>query len=224
MKLAKKIIVGCLILLLTTTPLIVSAGLRENVKILSMNRNNVNSLGTVTLTHQPLLYKYSEYQGMKVNYTPPPDNPHFIYNFTELENGSILLNFTLFFIHYLNQPGAPYYASYLFPNKFRYTWVNRFWIVKPGEPDIFSVVKEVFCTSNYPEPFNITVGGRYLETNGNDTILRFACTGEPGITPVQLLSQIIIPLIFPGIFEDFLSPFNEPYGYIEITVHPVIET
>jgi len=219
MKGIKKIFVGSIILLLTMT-IIVSAGINENKQVESLNMNSYNSLGTITIQHQPMLYGYSEYHGMKVNYTPPPENPNLDYYFPELENGTVHLNFTLNFVHYLNYPGMPYFASWLFPNTFRFSWINRFWIHQPGNPvDIFTVEHQEYCTSDYPVSFNITVECKYLQTNGNDTILEFWCRGAPGVTPLKVIYTIIASL--PGVGRNLLSPYCDPYSYIPITIHPV---
>jgi hypothetical protein len=218
MKVAKKIFIGSLILLLATTPLIATAGINESKQSLSMN-DETGFLGTVTIRHQPMLV--AESKGMEVvSYEPPEDNPNFIYNFTELENGSVRLNFTVTIKHFLNKPGMPYFASWLFPNNFRFTWVKYFWIHEPGKPyDIYTIENQKPCTSTNVETYNIPATGKYLETNGENVTLHFWLWGYPGVTPIRFIYTIIS--LRPGGGENFLSPYCDPLNYIEITIHPV---
>jgi hypothetical protein len=224
MRVGKKILIGSIILLLTTTPLIASAGPNENIKSQPMTVES-GFLGTFNITHQPLLYNYKTNHGMNVNYIYPPGNPNLVYNFTELENGTVRLNFTLNFLHHLNQPGAPYVylAEFIFPFRYRSTIIDRFWIHQTGKPDIYSVPREVWCTSDDPVPFNITVTGKYLQTNHTNVTLEFWCTGMPGITPIKFISYVVIPSL-PGIKQNFLQEAAYPNPNLLITIHPVQET
>jgi len=222
MKVAKKIFVGSILLLLATTPLIASAGINESKQSLSMN-DETGFLGTVTIRHQPMLWVYSEHHGMDVvSYEPPEDNPNFIYNFTQLENGSVRLNLTVTIKHFLNKPGSmPYIASKVFPNNFRFTCVKNFWIHQPPNPyDIYSIENQKPCTSPDVTTYNITATGKYLETKGKDVHLHFWLWGFPGVTPIWFIYTLISML--PGVSKNFLSPYCDPLNYIEITIHPLV--
>ncbi|MCX6661156.1 MAG: hypothetical protein NTY91_01230 [Euryarchaeota archaeon] len=216
----KKIIVSCIILLLTTTPLIASARINENKQNLSMNVYEGNSLGTVTVEHQPILWGYFKYHGINTSYTPPSTHPTFDYYFPELENGTVCLNFTVTIKHYLNYASIPYFAQRLFPNNFRYTWVNRLHMSRLQEPDIFSIENKNNCTSQNMETYNITVDGIYYTTNGANITFYFWLYGFAAITPFSTLHDLTNTFLLPW-RHNFLSPYCNPYNCISITIHPI---
>jgi hypothetical protein len=220
MKFEKKIIVGCIILLLTTIPLIASARIYENKQNLSMNVYDGNSLGTVTVEHQPMLWNYFTYHGINTSYTPPSTHPTFDYYFPELDNGTVCLNFTVTIKHYLNYPGIPYFTQRIFPNTFRYTWVNRFHMARPYEPDIFSIENKNNCITQNMETYNITVDGKYYPTNGATITVYFWLWGLAAITPFSAVHNFTNTFFFFW-KQNFLLPYCMPYNCILITIHPI---
>lgn len=216
MKVAKKIFVGSIILLLATTPLIATAGKNEINKTSSMNVDEVYSLGQVNISHEPM-FNVPDKKGMRVEFWPADT---YDFNFTEV-NGTVQLNFILTIKHQLNRPPIPYFAEFIFRHNFRYTWVNRLYIHNPeNDEDIYSIENKTVCNTDYWVYYNITMTGKYLTTNGENKTLTFWLYGGPAITPIKFI-YTMISLIVPGLLRNWLIPYCNPYDYIPITIHPI---
>jgi hypothetical protein len=220
MKYEKELIVGSIILLLMTTPLIASARINELKQNLPTTVYNGNSLGTVTVEHHPILWHYFTYHGITTSYTPPSTHPTFDYYFPELDNGTVCLNFSVTINHYLNYSGIPYFTRFLFPNTFRYTWVNSFQMARPDEPDIFNIENKNNCICENMETYTITVDGKYYATNGASIAVYFWLWGLAAITLFSAVHNFTNTFFFFW-KQNFLLPYCMPYNCILITIHPI---
>ena len=211
MKVAKKIFVGSIILLLITTPIHVIAGVNENTHPSTLNSFGNNSLGKITIVHLPLYIQYFKFHGINnFDYDPPEDNPGYNYRFCEVD-GKVLMNFSLTVEHRLNIV-MPFFLV-------RYTWINDLWIGKGV--DYFRIENKRLCVSEAPEIYyvNMTEEDQIvpLETNGENVTLQFYLYGMPVVT-TSVGVHTLMELIMPGLKLNFLE---DEGGHIPITIIPV---
>ncbi len=167
MKLLKKLLVGSIILLLSTTFLVSAAQIKQNPNAEPVNTTEMNSLGKFVIRHWPLSPIYIKYKGMEIiEYTPPDD---YIYEFPEDENGTVWMNFSLTIEHWLNNVGV-YWAKFLFPNNFRFTCFSSY-IFDDGIDYIFYDHCEDVPTNYSHEEFMIYMYAVGLKTNGQNKTL-----------------------------------------------------
>jgi len=210
MNVGKKLLVGSIVLLLATTPLIATAGKNDISQPLSSSYYETYSLGQLNVTHQPPTYfffekKLMDFEFWKVN--------SYDFDFTEV-NGVVILNFTVTVKHCLNMVPT-YFAKFMFPNNYRGTWINRLYIHYPdGGNDTYSVEDVHYTTSSDWVYYTINMTGRHLTTNGENKTLTFFFWGGPAVTPIPFV-QSVVGLI-KGMFRNFLAPDD----HITITIHP----
>jgi len=207
MKVAKKIFIGSMILLLITTPILVSAGVNKNTHPLSLNVSEYNSLGTAILKHQPLLRTIFTDKGLVTNYEEPVGNLLYDYYFPEDENGSVNLNFTLYVKHLVN-PISIYWAKFIWPEHHRSSGITL-WINFNGEEYCYD--RSVTDCNNSPDfqYYNISIKGlKPLVTNGENKTGILYINAWPAITPISF---------FQILCERF---FSDKVVQTDITIHP----
>ena len=215
MKFGKKIFVGSIVLLLATTSLIASAGKNEISQTPSTSHYETYSLGQLNVTHQPVIAGWGQHHGMDVKFWPAKS---YYFNSTEV-NGVVYVNFTLTVKHCLNKIPT-YFAKFLFPHRYRGTWINCLWIRDPkNSEDIYSIEDINYTTSTTWVYYNITATGQTIEiTNHSDYNLTFWLWGAPAITPIPFVQSVIAT--FPSVYRNFLAEAAAPYDHITITIHP----
>ena len=182
MNIGKKIFVGCIILLLSMTPILAATELNHATDISPIKTANMNSLGTVTIVHLPLLPGWLRQRGMTVKYEAPEDNPTFEYYFPEDENGYVHMNFTLNVKHRKNPVGF-YLASWIWSGKYRYTGIHA-WVAYNGEDIIDLREYDELCIQTQFENFTRVISGD-LKTDGENLSCLFWWNAWPGITPLD---------------------------------------
>jgi len=210
---SKGLVLVTIILLMSTTPLLVANKVNENIHPVALKDFGNNSLGTVTLMHYALYYRYLKFHGLVViDYEPPEDNPNYDYYFCEID-GKVRMNFSLTVIHRLNAV-----VPFLFD---RYTWINDLWIGK-GPVDYFRIQPPELC---YSEAFvtyyvNLTEDAQIVDliTNGENVTIQFWLYGMPAVTNSGSIHNIM-EIILPGIKQDLLKPVGG--SPIEINIIPV---
>lgn len=203
MKLAKKFFVGCLILLLSITPLFVTAELSKNISIAHLSIYDNNSLGTLELQHEPILSTFSTFRGLKTRYYEPEGNPNYEYHFPEV-NGSVRINFTLHVKHLKNPiPG------YILPSRFSGVTV---YIAKSGGEQI--------C---YSQNFTFIDNASYVSYNISIPSLKSIFTNGSNMTLILWGEAFPVPSIFRdspkfGLWTDFCEKFfvDEYAGFKDI--------
>jgi len=212
MKILKKLFVGSIILLMLTTPLLVTAGVNEKTNVSSLNVYDGNSLGKITVAHIPLYIGWFKNHGVRVRYEGPPDNPGYDYYFTEVA-GEVYMNFSLTVEHRLDDINM-FFAD-------RYTWINNLWI-SGGSPrrDYFSIENKTLCDNISFETYYINITEEEqlepLKTNGESVYLEFWLFGMPAATNspgIHILMELL-----PGLPLNFLESEG---GKVPITIHPV---
>lgn len=162
MKILKRLFVGSIILVLLTTPLLVSAGINEKTETTNMSVLPQNSLGWFDIVHQAFLP--SRKMISKCVHNDPPDNPTYQYWFPEDEEGYVDMNFTVNFTHVLNDVGT-YFSEVTWPNSFRFTCA-KLWI-RANNVDSPVLWTQTLCINFIPGNYTITLkDGEPLKTNG----------------------------------------------------------
>jgi hypothetical protein len=175
----RRLFVGSIILLLSTTPLLVIAGVNEDIHLSTLNLPEENSLGMLIVEHLPM-YR------MIVRYYPPEEGN--VYYFPEGENGYVNMNFTLNVSHCLK--GGPFFASWIWPDNYRYTaietWVNY-------DKEDYVVDKNIIlCNSYLFKDYQIKMSAaKPLYTNGETLACRLWITAYPAITPIPFVQDIL---------------------------------
>ena len=161
MNVAKKIFVGCLVMLLSTTPLLVTAETKDanNEINASIYENESYCLGTLTVIHDPFYYKWFENKGARMEFEPN-ESIDYPYQFCEVD-GKVWMNFCFIVRHRLN--AGPYYIN---P---RYTLIDHVWI-NYNSTDYFNIWDEHLCDSDVFKEYRINltpdVQKEGLPTNG----------------------------------------------------------
>jgi len=185
---SKRLVISSIILLLLTAPILTSAELNKNTQPTSLNIYANNSLGTVTVDHQPGLFGIIRNKGAIVKYEPPDDNPNYDYYFPEDENGTVIMNFTLHVKHRLNDIGV-YWGELLWPTEHRWTLI-KIWVSAPNGSDVISNETKTVCINkSIFEEYDITVIAS-LDTNGNTTKCKLWMTAWPLYTPYPFIHNI----------------------------------
>jgi hypothetical protein len=187
----KTLVIITIILLISTTPLLVTAGIKETNVIKNTSTNIINDLGTIKVTHQPW---FALGPPINVVYVPPEDNPTFEYYFPQDENGYVDMNFTVNITHLLNTVPPGYFAKWIWPEKYRYTVVTL-WI-RVEDVDYIIVDKNAKNCSNitFPETYQITLTtdpDKRLKTNNDTKEGTFWWHVLPGIGPNPKIWDII---------------------------------
>ncbi len=192
MKILKRLFVGSIVLVLLTTPLLVIAGVNEKIDISNASVYDNNSLGSIEVVHQPFLFRTFSYRGIRVDYTPPAGNPNYDYYFPE-ENGEVLMNFTLEVKHRLNNVPMPYFASWIWPDEFRFTWINLLYISGEGT-DYFGFENMTACKEYSFENYTVVIPeeeqSEPLVTNGEQKVLYFYLYVEAAATPIRIIQVL----------------------------------
>lgn len=212
MKKLGKILVGSIILLMLTTPLLVSAGVNENKSSSSLNISGDNSIGKLVIVHMPLYRKFLTLHGIGVSweYIPPQDNPGYDYYFCEVD-GEVRMNFSLEVEHRLNVV-SPFFTS-------RYTWINDLWVGK-GSVDYFRVEPKEKCEEEFFINYyvNLTEDQQFipLETNGQNTTIEiwlFFMAAPTDIDAVHTFFELLPNMKY--------NAFENHGGKISINIHPM---
>jgi len=165
MKIAKKIFVGSIILLLLT-PVLVVAEVNDSTHTATTGSNGPYSLGDIYVRHWAW-FSHIKARGSRITWDPP-ENLTFEFNET---NGTVWMNFYLTIHHRLAQGVIP---ILLRP---RYTLLDHLWI-SDLQTDYFDVFNESKCTN--PNSFDIytinltkDIQTLPLETHGQQKNLTF---------------------------------------------------
>ena len=134
MKIAKKIFVGNIILLLLM-PAFVVANVNHSTPTTTTGPNESYSLGDVYVKHKAWFGNIS-LRGSKMWWIPPGN---LTFEFNEI-NGTVMMNFTLTIHHRLEQGTIPILI------RPRYTLVDHLWISDPST-DYFNIFNETKCTN-----------------------------------------------------------------------------
>ena len=208
---SKGLVIGTIILLMSTTPLIIATSVNENTQPSTVNDFGNNSLGKIRIIHVPLYIKFLKNRGIdSYVYYPPDDNPGYDYYFCEVD-GKVLMNFSLTVEHRLNKLG-PFFFD-------RVTWINDLWI--GTSTDYFRIEHKQPCVNESWETYyvNMTEENQIepLVTNGQDVTLQFFLYGMPVITTSDGV-HTLMELLMPFLKSNFLESEG---GKIPITIHPI---
>jgi hypothetical protein len=165
---AKKILVGSLILLLSIPSAYATVDIKDNQQIPTVcNCGNYSySLGVLTVIHQTFYnLRFRTQRGSLIEYEPPENTS---FQFCEM-NGTVMMNFTLTVRHRINM-GLLYF---ILP---RYTLIDCAYINYKGQ-DYFRIFDEHLCNNEVFEEYtiNLTPDKQLipLETNGENVTVQF---------------------------------------------------
>jgi hypothetical protein len=208
---SKGLVIGSIILLISTTPLLVATRINENTQPSTLNDFGNNSLGTIRIVHIPLYMQWFKFHGIHFEYFPPKDNLGFDYYFCEID-GEVLMNFSLTVEHRINEIGK-FFSD-------RFTWINALWI-GDADVDYFRIEHKQPCVSLAFETYYVNMTEEdqivpLLITNHKNVTLQFWLGGMPAVTTSKFIHTIME--LLPGLPLNFLKSEG---GHIEITIHPV---
>jgi hypothetical protein len=206
MKTVKIIFISSIVLLLTTTPIFASPDVSKNTPSATLYISNYNSLGNLTLIHDPGLNHLIKEKGVRVYYEKPSGNPNLNYYFPQNETGYVFLNFTLHIKHHINDIPI-YWAKLIWPTSFRYSMVEV-WI-NYNHYDYCIANKTVSCYKPTWDYFdmNITYNTPLL-TNNQTLQCLFGYDVWALYTPIPFIHLIC---------ERFLGQYNQT----TIFIHPI---
>lgn len=212
MKINKKLIIGSVILILITTPLLAAGQIQNDDKPNQLNSAYNNSLGKFTIQHQPFFPSPGliGLKGMEIiDYIPPED---YIYEFPEDENGTVWMNFTLTIEHWINDI-IFYPSSWIFGENFRHTWVKNLYI-NYEEYDYISHEEYIDVNKTKDIRYVKVKALEGLITNGENKTVDWYQFGLAGIGPFGI--DIFVPLLLQNWLMETEGKERQPLTIVPI--------